>query len=137
MPSAFLRATKPAVASLPSRAASANATCSPASASGARMRVPMRAPAAEKRVTASGSHWFSMGETAPSMQSVMVNSVNTVTFALQRRLFQARRDQDVACRFVARQERADRLLVLPELVVRPGGGLRGVRSLDDARPALA
>ena len=90
MPSAFLRATKPAVASLPSRAASANGTCSPASASGARMRVPIRAPAAEKRVTASGSHWFSMGDTAPSMQSVMVNSWNTVTFALQRRLFQAR-----------------------------------------------
>ena len=54
------------------------------------MRVPIRAPAAEKRVTASGSHWFSMGETAPSMQSVMVNSLNTVTFALQRRLFHAR-----------------------------------------------
>jgi len=45
-------------------------------------------------------------------------------------------DKDVARRFVAGQERPDGLLGLAELVVRPGRGLRGVRSLDHAPPAL-
>ena len=44
--------------------------------------------------------------------------------------------QDVAGHLVARQERPDRLLVLAELVVRPGDGLGGVQALDHTRPAL-
>jgi hypothetical protein len=75
---------------LPSRAVSANATCSPASASGARIVVPFRAPAESNRVTASGKSSFSTGLTDPRTQSAIVNSANAATLALQRRVFQAR-----------------------------------------------